>query len=320
MYSFYNLSHSSLKSFKLYIYFTNKNYLKMRKKIQKISALLAITLMGFQSVNAQTNIELSASGTWIGYMNVYFLDDPSTEENEAAMLAFGELWGVPDVKTVVSVPNNTLTLFPNYNLFATGDPFFVVDGQPQKTSEGSSFKEYTSTTVENVTFSGFVQSKTLSSNYIATAFIKGLDPNAGYATVVNVTAELVAGQNFTLTAENVPAGLVVQTGFSVVGLLGNPAQEAENGNVVVTAPNLSVASFEASNIKLYPNPATDILVLNAQENIENVQIFNALGQNVWNQTAYSTDVNIPVSNLSSGLYIIKATINGQESATKFFKK
>jgi hypothetical protein len=292
----------------------------MIKNLQKMSSLIAIVMMSFQGINAQNNIELSATGTWIGYMNIYFLDDLSTPEDEATFLAFGELWGVPDVKSVINVPNNTVTLYPNYNLFATGDPFFVENGQPQKTSEGSTFKEYTSTVAENVTFSGFVQSKTLSGNYTATAFIKGLDPNADYATVVSISSELVAGQNFSITAENMPAGLVVQTGFSVVGLLGNPAQEVENGNVVVTAPNLTAVSFEATNIKMYPNPATDILTLNAQENIEKIQIFNALGQNVWNQTTYNTEINIPVSNLSSGLYIIKATINGQESATKFFKK
>jgi len=292
----------------------------MIKNLQKMSSLIAIVMMSFQGINAQNNIELSATGTWIGYMNIYFLDDLSTPEDEATFLAFGELWGVPDVKSVINVPNNTVTLYPNYNLFATGDPFFVENGQPQKTSEVSTFKEYTSTVAENVTFSGFVQSKTLSDNYTATAFIKGLDPNADYATVVSISTELVAGQNFSITAENMPAGLVVQTGFSVVGLLGNPAQEVENGNVVVTAPNLTAVSFEATNIKMYPNPATDILTLNAQENIEKIQIFNALGQNVWNQTTYNTEINIPVSNLSSGLYIIKATINGQESATKFFKK
>jgi hypothetical protein len=292
----------------------------MKKNLQKMGSLIAMALLSFQGVNAQNNIELSATGTWVGYMNVYFLDDLSTPEDEATFLAFGELWGVPDVKSVISVPNNTVTLYPNYNLFATGDPFFVENGQPQKTSEGSTFKEYTSTTVENVTFSGFVQSKTLSSNYTATAFIKGLDPNADFATVVSISTELVAGQNFNITAENMPTGLVVQTGFSVVGLLGNPAQEAENGNVVLTTPNLTAVSFESTNIKMYPNPAVDILTLNAQENIENVQLFNALGQKIWSQTTQQNLVQIPVSHLTSGLYVVKATINGQESASKFFKK
>ena len=85
-----------------------------------------------------------------------------------------------------------------------------------------------------LTFTGNVTSNTLNSAYTAVAFIKGLNPATGYSTDVFVSAPLVAGQPFSITTDTaIPAGLVVQYGFTIKGLNANPAQEAALGNVVV---------------------------------------------------------------------------------------
>ena len=42
-------------------------------------------------MNAQTNIEVSGSGTWLGYMNVFFTNDA---------YAFRSAWSLADVKSV----------------------------------------------------------------------------------------------------------------------------------------------------------------------------------------------------------------------------
>lgn len=87
-----------------------------------------------------------------------------------------------------------------------------------------------------------------------------------------------------------------------------------------TNSQLSNTSFNASNVKLYPIPAKDLLNIEAPSTVERVAIYNILGQEVLNEVTNNEIVSVNVSSLTSGIYVIKATIDGKVSSTKFIKE
>ncbi|MFY7666974.1 T9SS type A sorting domain-containing protein [Flavobacterium sp.] len=86
---------------------------------------------------------------------------------------------------------------------------------------------------------------------------------------------------------------------------------------------LSTSDFTKTTVKLYPNPASDILYLENPSGtaIENVTVYNTLGQEVRylkNQSA--SKVAISVANLPVGMYIIQFTTEGVTQTAKFARK
>ncbi|HLP65464.1 carbohydrate binding domain-containing protein [Flavobacterium sp.] len=84
--------------------------------------------------------------------------------------------------------------------------------------------------------------------------------------------------------------------------------------------SLGNSSFEASNIKMYPNPASTLLTIDAEEAIEKVSVFNLLGQEVISVSPSNELVTLDVASLQTGIYVVKTNINGVISSTKFIKE
>jgi len=83
---------------------------------------------------------------------------------------------------------------------------------------------------------------------------------------------------------------------------------------------LSVEDFTATNFKMYPNPARDVLNLSASVEIEHIAVVNMLGQRVLEQTLGSLSSSIDISELKAGTYIISVTLNGQDSSHVFVRQ
>lgn len=90
--------------------------------------------------------------------------------------------------------------------------------------------------------------------------------------------------------------------------------------MLTTTSQLANTTFNASNVKLYPIPAKDLLNIEAPSIVERVAIYNTLGQEVLNEVTNNELVSVNVSSLTSGIYVIKATIDGTVSSTKFIKE
>ena len=69
----------------------------------------------------------------------------------------------------------------------------------------------------------------------------------------------------------------------------------------------------------YPNPVTDNLTLNAQKNIQNVEVFNMLGQRVLNSLPNSVESTVDMSNLKTGAYFVKVTIDNTTETIRVIK-
>jgi hypothetical protein len=253
--------------------------------MKKITLLfiLMVTSLGF----SQNNVTVSGTAAWTGYANVFDLNGTD--------FLFGNGWALADIKTVVTPATNTLTLYPNFNTYtdalngSANDIAYWTNGAGlgNKIFEGNSFVENSALAGQILTFTGNVTSNNLASGYTAVAFIKGLNPATNYSADVNVSVPLVSGQPFSVTTTTaIPAGLIVQYGFTVKGLNGNPANEVALGKVVVTA---TAASNPTEPVTAAPTPpvrnASDVVSIysNAYANVTLDELPTS-----WSETTFST--------------------------------
>jgi len=95
-----------------------------------------------------------------------------------------------------------------------------------------------------------------------------------------------------------------------------------NGNVAISdeeAIPTSVISLNDGNIKVFPNPVSDILFIQNIASVQNIELFNIQGKSILKQSLNGKG-EINMSNLHSGIYIIKVSSNGNSSFSKIVKK
>ncbi|OIQ17691.1 MAG: hypothetical protein BM557_08365 [Flavobacterium sp. MedPE-SWcel] len=84
---------------------------------------------------------------------------------------------------------------------------------------------------------------------------------------------------------------------------------------------LSIDTLTKNNVVVYPNPATDVFIISGETAITKVVVFNLLGQNVISQETDSEEVNIDVSALGTGTYIIDVyNASGAKTSLKVVKQ
>jgi endoglucanase len=91
-------------------------------------------------------------------------------------------------------------------------------------------------------------------------------------------------------------------------------------NLYIWRAPLSINEFVANAIKLHPNPATNVLNLESASAIEKVSVYNLLGQNVISQYPNTESVTLDVASLQVGIYVVKTSINGNVSSSRFIKE
>ena len=91
----------------------------------------------------------------------------------------------------------------------------------------------------------------------------------------------------------------------------------------IVGNDCATASIDKNNlleISLYPNPASNRLNISAANTIQNAEIYNVLGKKVMNVTINKTSESIDISNLASGVYMIKYNIENSIGTAKFIKQ
>ncbi|MFM1904491.1 MAG: hypothetical protein RLZZ440_2391, partial [Planctomycetota bacterium] len=173
------------------------------------------------------------------YMNVF---DKLPDGSQGGYL-WGSGWGVNDLKTTLiaspgtgtNITNNAMELFPNYNTYNAADPYWADGAVGNKWMEANTFVEQLDLSQDFVSFTGTVDSYTLSPDYTAEAFIKVLDPANGYAVSLFERQNLSGITEFSLSADTFFfTGQLLQIGFAVSGVNANPADMATLGSVRVT--------------------------------------------------------------------------------------
>ncbi|NRD18870.1 T9SS type A sorting domain-containing protein [Winogradskyella eckloniae] len=97
-----------------------------------------------------------------------------------------------------------------------------------------------------------------------------------------------------------------------------------NGDTEVRADNLALVNlgtlstneFSASSLRVYPNPASENITIQATDHsqIDSVELYNILGSKVFSTSSLVND-SINVSDMASGVYLLKVNA-GTNSVTK----
>ena len=90
--------------------------------------------------------------------------------------------------------------------------------------------------------------------------------------------------------------------------------------MITAGVDLRAPEFDTASLKYYPNPVSDILTVTYSGTIESIEIFNVLGQKVYQKTLHSQEAKIDMSSLATGNYIVNVMANGLVKNIKVIKK
>lgn len=87
-----------------------------------------------------------------------------------------------------------------------------------------------------------------------------------------------------------------------------------------TTQVLSVDNLEKDGVSLYPNPTENNFNIKTINAIDNLSVFNVLGQKVFTVSPETNSYNVDISAFKTGIYLVKVTSEGKELTTKLIKK
>jgi len=264
------------------------------------------------------SVTVATSQAWNAYVNAFNVSDNG--------YAFGFAYSVPDLRATPTA--TSMTLEPNIAIWtaeATNASWFDQGVTPQtanKYIEASSYIEDNTLAGSDLTFTGNVSVSDLGSEYTVVAFVKALDPNNNFATVVNNTADISSTGDFTAsaTAAELASGYVIQYGFAVTGPLADPA-DTTLGSVVIGEATAGVDDNSFVNVSVYPNPSNSNWNFRTGNTvITSVEVFNLLGKRVVSQNNNSTEIAISTQGLTSGIYIARITTEQGVKSVKLIRE
>ena len=118
------------------------------------------------------------------------------------------------------------------------------------------------------------------------------------------------------TVVDATTALVDEATYYAVSVNGDCSSEALAVTVeeVLSTPIITDAKFAH-----YPNPVNDILNIEFKENITSVTVYNLIGQLVLERNTDTNNVQLNMSTLSAGTYIVRAASGSKTTSFKVVK-
>jgi hypothetical protein len=91
-------------------------------------------------------------------------------------------------------------------------------------------------------------------------------------------------------------------------------------NITLGATVLNVKNNSVLDFSMYPNPTSNMLTISAPNTIKSAAIYNILGKQVMSLEINKNSESIDVSNLATGMYLIKYSIDNAVGTAKFIKQ
>lgn len=88
----------------------------------------------------------------------------------------------------------------------------------------------------------------------------------------------------------------------------------------ITIQFLANNTFAFKDLKFNPNPVQDVLYIQSKDLIEDVTIFNIMGQKIFQQNFDSLDLRLQLSQLLAGNYFVKLESNNKAQVIKVIKE
>ena len=127
-----------------------------------------------------------------------------------------------------------------------------------------------------------------------------------------------ANKNATTTSLPLNTLLVNATTYYASQKIGG--YESTSRLPVLVQLSLNNAQFELKNLSFEPNPVINNLDLKSNEIINEVLVYNLVGQLILNQKFNKSDVQIDLSTLNSGTYFVKVSSGNKQKTIKIIKK
>lgn len=105
-----------------------------------------------------------------------------------------------------------------------------------------------------------------------------------------------------------------------VGHYANADDESEGVYTIAVDGVLATKSFSNADFRAYPNPVKDVLNVNYTKNINDVSVYNMLGQEVFRTVLNAKAGQVNLSALSNGSYIVKLTSDSEVQTLKVLKQ
>lgn len=104
------------------------------------------------------------------------------------------------------------------------------------------------------------------------------------------------------------------------GFRGDMSIDMVEVNACDTVLDVDNSEEIIEGITLYPNPAKDFLNIRSLEEIESVQLFNLLGQEVRNKNPNSLQTSLNLDDLETGIYLVKVKVGSAIGTYKIIKE
>lgn len=82
---------------------------------------------------------------------------------------------------------------------------------------------------------------------------------------------------------------------------------------------LSTNNFDSQLFSVYPNPVKNVLNIQSNDAVNNVVVYNVLGQNIYSNSPNTVSPIIDMSNFKSGIYFVEVTIGNSTKTVKVVK-
>ncbi|GGB68915.1 hypothetical protein GCM10007424_06100 [Flavobacterium suaedae] len=135
------------------------------------------------------------------------------------------------------------------------------------------------------------------------------------ATNTDVTWTITSGSEFATVDENGVVTAIANGTVTVRATSDADGTIFDEIEIVINIP-LSTEKFNKDKFSVYPNPVSDILYINTTNQIQQVKVYNMIGQEVY--TGTSSNVNL--QNLQAGYYIVKIHFDNNISTVKVLKQ
>lgn len=101
---------------------------------------------------------------------------------------------------------------------------------------------------------------------------------------------------------------------------GNAGEAHDYMVDIVESEGLSISSFENLNFGYYPNPVDNELKITSHNTINQVVVYNLIGQVIKAVNPNKMNAVIDFSDLQAGTYLLKVTVNGNANPIRIVKK
>lgn len=106
-----------------------------------------------------------------------------------------------------------------------------------------------------------------------------------------------------------------------IGHKNDTADEPEGiFNISITSAVLSIDDLVAKGFSYYPNPVKDELKLSAKELIENLTVYNQMGQRIKSVSPSLIKTSLDFSDLPTGTYFVRAKVGNSSGSFKIIKE